>query len=380
MSSLKILIIEDNPGDVRLIREMLWESNAFQFELETADRLSVGIKLLEKKRFDIVLLDLALPDSQGMNTIIRAVEKFPRIPVVVLTGLSDEAIGVESISKGAQDYLVKGNLNCSILARCIRHAIGRKQIEEEKENLIKELNSAKHELEQKADELARSNAELERFAFAAAHDLKEPVIVIESFIRRLQRIYGGKLDEKGKELINYALDGTTRMQVLISDLLAYARIGSKECDLKPVDSEAIIKHAISNLQISIKKSGAVITNDSMPTITADQIQLVQLFQNLIGNAIKFCNDSSPHIHISAEQKDKEWVFSVSDNGIGIAPDDAERIFEIFQRLHSTSKYPGTGIGLAICKKIADRHGGRIWVEAKTGKGSIFYFTIRSVGA
>ncbi|MBI5374706.1 MAG: GHKL domain-containing protein [Candidatus Schekmanbacteria bacterium] len=165
------------------------------------------------------------------------------------------------------------------------------------------------------------------------------------------------------------------MQSLISDLLAYARIGSKEADLKPVDSEAIIKHAISNLQISIENSGAVITHDSQPTITVDQVQFVQLFQNLIGNAIKFCTDSSPHIHISSEQKENEWLFSVSDNGIGIAPDDTERIFEIFQRLHSTSKYPGTGIGLAICKKIVDRHGGRIWVEAEMGKGSTFYFTI-----
>ncbi|MBI5374705.1 MAG: response regulator [Candidatus Schekmanbacteria bacterium] len=380
MSSLKILIIEDNAGDVRLIQEMLRESNAFQFELETADRLSAGLKLLEKKRFDIVLLDLGLPDSQGTNTIIRAVERFPRIPVVVLTGLSDEAAGVESISKGAQDYLVKGNLNCSILARCIRHAIGRKQIEEEKENLIKELNSAKHELEQKANELARSNTELERFAFAAAHDLKEPVIVIESFIRRLQRTHGEKLDDKANELIKYVIDGTTRMQTLISDLLAYARIGSKESDLRIVDSGSIIKQAISNLQVTIEKSGALITYDCLPTITADQAQLVQLFQNLIGNAIKFCNDNSPHIHISAEQKENEWIFSVSDNGIGIAPDDVDRIFEIFQRLHSTSKYPGTGIGLAICKKIAERHGGRIWVEAEMGKGSIFYFTIRSVGA
>jgi len=335
-------------------------------------RLLIGSSVrarLMRTFLPITVIVILLHDM--LDLFITAEMSNPTFIMSVLAILSIITVGI-IVSRLAQ----------SIGGEIDRATIERKKAEDEREKVIIELrdtlgklNKAKEELEQKANELARSNAELERFAFAAAHDLKEPVIVIESFIRRLQRLYGEKLDDKGNELLIYAIDGTTRMQELISDLLAYARIGSKESDLKPVDSEDIIKHAISNLQISIEKSGAVITHDIQPTVTADQIQLVQLFQNLIGNAIKFCADSSPHIHISAEQKENEWLFSVSDNGIGIAPEDANRIFEIFQRLHSTSKYPGTGIGLAICKKIAERHGGRIWVEGEMGKGSTFYFTI-----
>jgi light-regulated signal transduction histidine kinase (bacteriophytochrome) len=224
-------------------------------------------------------------------------------------------------------------------------------------------------------ELARSNAELEQFAYIASHDLQEPLRMVSSFVQLLEKRYKGKLDQDADDFINYAVDGANRMQRLITDLLAYSRVGSRGKHFKPVSSEVALDRALSNLQVIIKQSGAVVTRDPLPVVMGDDIQLVQLFQNLIGNAIKFCGDRAPYIHISADQQEGEWVFSIRDNGIGIEPEYLGRIFLIFQRLHDRKKYPGTGIGLAICKKVVERHGGGIWADSKSGGGSTFYFTI-----
>jgi len=253
---------------------------------------------------------------------------------------------------------------------------------EKRKNLIVELKDAiaklkysENELKQTAQDLANSNVELERFAYVAAHDLKGPLLVVEGYINRLHRRYKDKLDSDADSLIGNAIDGITRMRKLINDLLTYARVGTKTKDFEPINCNDIIKHTVTTLQTDIEKSGAIVTHDELPTILADDIQIDQLLQNLLGNSIKFRREEPPHVHISAEQKENKWIFSVCDNGIGIAPEDVDRIFEIFHRLHNTAEYPGTGIGLAICKKIVERHGGRIWVESERGKGSTFYFTI-----
>jgi light-regulated signal transduction histidine kinase (bacteriophytochrome) len=240
---------------------------------------------------------------------------------------------------------------------------------------LDERRKAERQLAQYAEELTRSNAELEQFAYVASHDLQEPLRMVASFTQLLGKRYRGKLDQDADEFIGFAVDGATRMQRLINDLLAYSRVGTRGKSFKSTDCQVILREARDNLMKAIEESGAVITQDPLPTVEGDEVQLIQLFQNLVANAIKFRGPEPLQIQVSAEQKGPEWVFAVKDNGIGIAPEHQERIFSIFQRLHQRSEYPGTGIGLAICKKIVERHGGRIWVESRLGKGSTFYFSI-----
>ncbi len=242
---------------------------------------------------------------------------------------------------------------------------------------------------QQSQELVRSNAELEQFAYVASHDLQEPLRMVTSYLQLLERRYKNQLDANADQFITYAVDGARRMQTLINDLLNYSRVSTRGQPFKLVDCDVILQRAIANLQIAIADSQAIVTHDNLPRVMADTTQLTQVFQNLIGNAIKFCQNQQPQIHIGVAKETPnsdeeslnsipladEWLFSIRDNGIGLESQYAERIFIIFQRLHGRDKYPGTGIGLAICKKIIERHGGRIWVESKPGQGSTFYFTI-----
>jgi chemotaxis family two-component system sensor kinase Cph1 len=238
-----------------------------------------------------------------------------------------------------------------------------------------ELERTKEDLELKTQELARYNDDLKEFAYAASHDLQEPLRIIRGYVQLLAKRYKGKLDADADDFIKYAVEGAGRMERLIKDLLEYSRLGISGETLKLSECAELVERAIANLQIAIQESGAEVTHDPLPAIAVDPSQLSRVFQNLIGNAIKFHGEAAPRVHISAERQGKDWVFSVRDNGIGMAPDQSERIFVIFQRLHTREEYDGTGIGLAICKKIVERHGGKIWVESEEGKGSTFYFTI-----
>ncbi len=224
-------------------------------------------------------------------------------------------------------------------------------------------------------ELEHSNRELEQFAYVASHDLQEPLRMVSSYTELLERRYGDKLDDKAREFIGYAVDGAVRMQRLINDLLEFSRVSTRGKALQPVDVTRVLGTVRANLSVAIQDAGALVTNDDLPTVMADETQLVQLLQNLIGNAIKFRGRERPHVHVGAQATATEWVFAVRDNGIGIAPEYFERIFVIFQRLHARDEYPGTGIGLAVCRRILDRHGGRIWVESEPGRGSTFYFAL-----
>ncbi len=224
-------------------------------------------------------------------------------------------------------------------------------------------------------ELARSHAELQQFAYVASHDLQEPLRMVAGYTRLLARRYLGKLDDEADEFIQFIVDGVTRMQALINDLLQYSRIESHGTSFEPVPSATALEWALSNLEAAIKESGATVEASHLPTVNADPTQLGQLFQNLIGNGIKFREERPPEVRVEARHNGREWVFSVSDNGIGIEPQYRERVFEIFQRLHTQEHYDGTGIGLAICRRIVERHGGRIWVESAPGLGSSFHFTI-----
>ena len=239
---------------------------------------------------------------------------------------------------------------------------------------VTERKRSEVKLAEQARELLRSNEELEKFAYVASHDLQEPLRTISSFTQLLARRYKGRLDTDADEFISFIVDGAARMQRLINDLLAYSRVDRGK-DFVLTDCESVLSHVLDNLREAADESSANITHDLLPTITSDPTQMEQLFQNLIGNAIKFRRDEPPKVHISATKGKNEWHFSVRDNGIGITPDYFDRIFIMFQRLHGKNEYSGTGVGLAICKKIVERHGGRIWVESEKGKGSTFYFTI-----
>jgi len=226
-------------------------------------------------------------------------------------------------------------------------------------------------LREKTEELARSNKDLEQFAYVASHDLQEPLRMVTSYVQLLAKRYESKLDADANEFIDFAVDGAARMRKLINDLLTYSRVGTQGKQLSPTDSEAVLAQSVNDLRVALEEKGALVTHDPLPTVMADPPQLGQLFQNLIGNAIKFRSSEPPRVHISASRNGNGWIFSVRDNGIGIAPEYSERIFIIFQRLHNREEYAGTGIGLAICKKIVDRHGGHIWVESDVGKGATF---------
>ncbi len=251
-------------------------------------------------------------------------------------------------------------------------------------NAVKELRKAIVNIVlRKADELAllasdlqRSNAELKRFAYVASHDLQEPLNHVSNYVQLLEMRYGDRLDEDAKDFIGFAVEGVSLMQTLIDDVLAYSKVDSQVSQFELTEVKVSLEQALTNLQKRIRESKArIIIQDSLPTIMADKTQLMQLFQNLIGNAIKFRSAATPEIEIKAERKEDEWLFSVKDNAIGIEPQFSDRIFVIFQRLHTRDEYPGTGMGLAICKKIIECHRGRIWVESELGKGSTFYFTI-----
>lgn len=255
--------------------------------------------------------------------------------------------------------------------------IGLWRVSEHNRLLSLKLERRNKALQKTTDELERSNKELEEFAYVASHDLQEPLRMVASYTQLLERRYKGKLDESADKFIYYAVDGAKRMQSLIQDLLKYSRVGTQGKPFEAVDFSKVLQQALANLKLAIREENAEVTADPLPTLMADPTQMVQLFQNLIGNAIKFRGKEPPRIHVSAREEKGEWVFSIKDNGIGIDPAYFEKIFQIFQRLPGEKPIAGTGLGLSMCKKILERHEGRIWVESEKGQGATFHFTIPS---
>jgi len=246
-------------------------------------------------------------------------------------------------------------------------------------SLSRAMSTMVRSLNQQAGELKRSNGDLEQFAYIASHDLQEPLRMVSGFTGLLQRRYAGKLDADADEFIGFVIGGVNRMQALINDLLSYSRVGREDVAAKPVDMQLVVDQALANLQTAIEERSALVSRGPLPTVLANHGMLVRVFQNLISNALKFCKADRPIVRIAAEQHGAEWVFSVADNGIGIDPQYRDRIFLIFQRLHQQGEYPGTGIGLAVVKRIVERNGGRIWLESEPGKGTTFFFTLPATG-
>ncbi len=241
---------------------------------------------------------------------------------------------------------------------------------------VTERKKTEEKIKEYTEELKTSNSELERFAYVASHDLQEPLRMVSSFLTLLEKRIAEQLDETGRQYIHFAVDGALRMKTLIQDLLLYSRVGSNKEGFTPVGLNEVMQYTVRVLDENIKETGTEITVNPLPVIVANKTLISQLFVNLIGNAIKYHGDKKPEIRIGCNEEAGQWVFYVKDNGIGIDPDYFEKIFIIFQRLHGNGKYSGTGIGLAICKKIVETHKGKIWVESEAGRGSTFYFTIQ----
>jgi PAS domain S-box-containing protein len=609
---INVLVIEDDPQDIDLLCEMLSDSEDRTFDVECANCLSDGLTCLDEGGIDVILLDLFLPDSQGIGTLARVLAKDSNVCVVVLTDPGDGDVAEEALVEGAHDFVIKGQMNDGVLPCFLAHAVARSKVQKrsgysdnyfraliqnapiaillvdstgtmiyysqtmdqilgfaEGENIGKsvfdfvhpddipptldkfvklvanpgstdklelrarhkdgswryaevvgtshihnpEVNGvvinfqditvrrqteevlkrkwdfyqllaeqspdslvvvnvdgciiyqspstvglgykpgdvegtisfdlvhpddlpgvmetfgdvvqrpggtgsidcrAKHPdgtwhyaqvagmncldnpavegvivtirditerkkteemLAHYAAELSRSNEDLEQFAYVASHDLQEPLRMVGSYVQLLEKRYKEQLDSDADDFIHYAVDGVTRMQALINGLLAYSRVTTRGKEFEPVECEAVLDRVLVNLQMAVEDSGGRVTHDPLPKIMADELQLSQVFQNLIGNAIKFRDEKAPQVHVSAEKQGNEWMFSVRDNGIGFEQEYADRVFAIFKRLHRDEQYPGTGIGLSLCKKIVERHGGRIWVESEVGHGTTFYFTV-----
>jgi len=278
-------------------------------------------------------------------------------------------------------FLIRGTFQRGAEMReiCMRRANLEKineRIEEEIKLRTAELEAEKITTEKQAAQLKRSNDELQQFAYVTSHDLQEPLRMVSSYMQLLSKRYSGKLDKEADEFIGFAVDGANRMKQLINDLLEYSRVGTQMKPRVRTDSEMVLLKALSNLKLAISDANAEVTHDKLPEVSADSIQLERLFQNLVGNALKYRRDDThQRVHISAKKSEEGWLFAIQDNGIGIPKDQFNRIFLMFQRLHTAKEFAGTGIGLSICQKIVQNHKGKIWVESEIGKGSTFYFTI-----
>jgi PAS domain S-box-containing protein len=488
---MRVLIVEDNPTQSNLLRISLQRRD---LQVDCAVNLKQACtRVQEEPEIDVVLLDLSLPDSSGIETFYKIRRAAPGIPTVVFTGLDDQDVAIEALKNGAQDYLIKGLAGDDSVVRCLRYAIERNKVElalrhsekrmriilensydafismdsqwrirdwntqaertfgwtleqmlgrklativphhlrkqysrdadnyfadEEQELMrrtteimaihkdghefpieigifrirehddyiycafVRDITERKHmnevlerSVQERTAELTQSNEELRQFAKIASHDLQEPLRAVQGFANLLQESTAGKIDKDCEEFIDYILDGTQRMQQLIQSVLLHSSIKREETDELSTDCNSVIEEVLANLDAIIKESEAHLEVDNLPEVGVERTQLVQLFQNLVSNALKYRGETTPEIFITAEKTVNEWLFSVRDNGIGIDPQYAQRIFDMFARLHGKTKYTGTGMGLAICKKIVTSHGGKIWVESEPGQGCIFLFTL-----
>ena len=358
---IRLLLIEDSPDDALLIRESVMESAGERFRTDWVERLADGLDRLRSHAADVVLLDLSLPDSYGLDTFNRVHAMAPDIPVVLLTNLEDERMAVQAVQRGAQDYLMKSSASGPLLIRSILYALERQRLNDE--------------LLERTQELERSNRDLEQFAYAASHDLQEPLRMVRSYMEFLAEDYVDRLDAEGKQYVAFAHDGAVRMQELVRALLTYSRVGSETRPFELVDTAGLLRQVTHDLKQVIEASSATVTHDELPEVPGDRTQLGQLLQNLVGNALKFRGERTPRVEVSCRPDHGNWEFSVRDNGIGIAPEDFNRIFDMFTRLHHRSEYTGTGIGLAMCRRIVERHGGRIWLQSELGRGTAFFFTL-----
>lgn len=364
--SYQLLVIEDSDKDFRQIEEMLKSQSEVRYALSHADRLATGLQMLASSSFDIVLLDLFLPETKGLRTLDKLFERIGQMAVVVLTKLDDENAGINAVRHGAQEYLIKGSFDSYNLLRAIRHAIERNQIEtslRESEKRHRELN---HQLQS-------ANKELESFSYSVSHDLRAPLRAITGFSEILDTRFRETLPEEAHHYLDNIILAGNQMGELLDDLLAYSRLGKGSLSYSECKLDDIFKTILLDNARTIEAAGAIIEIEpDLPTMTTNSSLVRQIFNNLLTNAVKFMADGVvPKVTVSSCQQGDSVSISVADNGIGIAPEQLNRIFNVFQRLHSQDEYPGTGIGLSIVEKSVHLLHGTIQIQSTPGKGSTF---------
>lgn len=356
---LNLLIIDDSLGDARFLLSLLTQALGDSFDALHVESAADARHEMAQGRFDCVFLDYLLEGDSGLE-VIRAIRAAgDDTPIIAVSGNGSEEVAVEALSLGAQDYMVKAGLTPAGVKRSLTNAIEKVR--------FKRL-------------LAEQRRDLEDFAHVAAHDLREPLAGVILFVEWLQDRFADQADDQARGVFTRVLDGADNMSRLLDALLEYAEVGRSQQPLEAVGLAEVVDAATANLQRRIQQTGAVIEADGLPTVLGDRFGLVQLLQNLLANAIKFSGDATPVIRIGARAEQGRWLVSVADNGIGVAPEDHDKIFAPFRRLHQKSEYEGSGIGLATCKRIIAQHEGEIWVESELGVGTTFWFTLPTADA
>lgn len=362
-----ILNVDDNEVN-RYTRSRILQRAGFMVH-EAADG-ATALAMVADEHPAIILLDVKLPDIDGFEVCRRLKSNPATASTMVLqvsANLIERSDKIRGLEGGADGYLTEPMTSDELVAT-VRSYVRLQQMEAT-------LARSNRELQRQTVELRRSNEELQQFAYAVSHDLQEPLRAIGVYSQLLTSQYQHHADAEVQEFSRFITDGVERMQTMINDLLQYSRVERQAKALALADCNLVVERVMQDLQLQIEDTAARITYDPLPTVWADSRRLAQVFRNLLGNALKFHGAQPPRIHVSASQKDAEWHFQVQDNGIGIDPQFAQRIFALFQRLHLRQDYPGTGIGLTMCKKIVEQHGGRIWVESRLGEGASFFFTL-----
>lgn len=348
----KILVVDDHDS-ARYAKGRLLSRAGFQ--VVEAPRGEEALRLVHSEKPDLLLLDINLPDISGLDVCraLREHEEGVRLPVIFTSAarLADDDV-VRGLDVGGDNYL-REPVDPSVLVATVRALLRAREAEEA---------------------LVRSNEQLRRFAFVVSHELQEPLRMVKSYTQLLASRYRGRLDTDADDFIGYAVEGVTRMENFIRDMLSYSQAAEGGMDMKPAPCRNVVDWALMELEATLRESGAVVTMDSLPTVLCDSMRVAQVFKNLIGNAVKYRGPEPPRIHISAAEQGDMWRIAIADNGIGIDPKYADTIFVLFKRLHGRDR-AGSGVGLAICKEIIEHHGGQIWVESQPDQGSTFYFTL-----
>ena len=364
----RVLVVDDRRDNLLTVEAVLRD---LPIEIHSVESGEGALKRLLTEDYAVILLDAHMPGMDGFETaaLIKQRERSRRVPIVFLTAGDEPRLALRSYELGAVDYLTKPLQPGALRSKVTVFA--------ELWSAHAELRTLNAQLQARTEELDRSNRDLEQFAYVASHDLQEPLRKITGFCGLLRSRYHGKLDDRADQYLDFAIDGATRMSRLITELLAFSRVGRATSAHGNLDSQKLLDAALRNIGTQIDEAGAKVTYDPLPTVLGEPSLLTTVFQNLISNAVKFRSQRPPEIHVGVARVDGLWRFRVRDNGIGVDPEYAEKVFGIFQRLHGSDRYPGTGLGLALCRKIIEHHGGTIWldIDGGEGTGSAFCFTL-----
>jgi two-component system sensor histidine kinase/response regulator len=372
---IKVLLIEDNPSDARLIRESLAEATHSSFDLETAETLASGLKRLSGGGVDAMLLDLALPDSFGFETFIRAKPQAQGVPVIVLTGQDDQSLALKLVQEGAQDFLAKADVSGNNLTRSILHAIERERLEQKFRKLNDELEQR---VTDRTSELEAANKELEAFSFSVSHDLRAPLTQLHGFSSLLLDNHASLLNEQGQRYLHNIKDGAMRMSVLIDALLTLAKVSRRGLEVRDVGLNSLVEEVLKEFKDETREREIEWQVGQLPFIKCDYGLLRQALINLLSNAVKYTRKREHAvIEISSKIIDGKQTILVHDNGVGFDMKYADKLFAPFQRLHREKDFEGTGVGLATVQRIIHKHSGRIWAHSEPGLGASFYFTVGS---